>query len=88
MTVSLALRNDPRITVEPVDRVQAVAKRAGYVPDPHVAELMGRLRSGRRGAGAVVVAFLDFVHAHDGKPGSPPSRRFRAGAEARDAARL
>lgn len=29
------------------------------------------------------MAFLDFVHAHDGKPGSPPSRRFRAGAEAR-----
>ena len=46
VTVSLALRNDPRITVETRDRVQALAKRAGYQPDPHVAELMGRLRTG------------------------------------------
>jgi DNA-binding LacI/PurR family transcriptional regulator len=83
VTVSLALRNDPRITAATRDRVQTVAKRAGYQPDPHVAELMGRLRTGRRGAGAVVVAFLDFVHAHYGNKGSPTSRRFFTGAEAR-----
>ncbi len=83
VTVSLALRNDPRITAGKRDQVQALARRVGYQPDPHVAELMGRLRTGRRGAGAVVVAFLDFVHAHYGRKGSPTSRRFFAGAEAR-----
>ncbi len=85
VTVSLALRNDPRITPATRRRVQAVAKRAGYQPDPHVAELMGRLRAGRRHAGAVVLAYLDFVHAHYGAKGSPTARRFHAGAAARAA---
>jgi DNA-binding LacI/PurR family transcriptional regulator len=85
VTVSLALRNDPRISTPTRNLVRAVAKRANYRPDPHVAELMGRLRSGRRGAGTVTIAFVDFVHAHYGVKGSPTARRFFSGSEARAA---
>lgn len=85
VTVSLALRNDPRITAKTGDRVRALARRAGYQPDPQMAELLGRMRAGRRGPGTVAVAFLDFVHAHYGAQGSPTTRRFLAGAEARAA---
>ncbi|MBC7368351.1 MAG: hypothetical protein H7343_16335 [Undibacterium sp.] len=48
-----------------------------------MAELMGRLRAGRRRAAAVLLAYLDFVHARYGVKGSPTARRFHAGAAAR-----
>lgn len=83
VTVSLALRNDPRISAATARRVRAIAKRAGYEPDPHVAELMGRLRLGRQGVAAPVIAWLGFVHAVYGAKGSPLERRLFRGAETR-----
>ncbi len=85
VTVSLALRNDPRISAATARKVRAIAKRAGYEPDPRVAELMGRLRLGRQGAAAQVIAYLNFVHPVFGAAGSPLARRLFAGAEARAA---
>jgi LacI family transcriptional regulator len=43
-TVSLALRNDPRISPATKRKVFAAARRLGYRPDPHLAELMDLLR--------------------------------------------
>ncbi len=41
-TVSLALRNDPRITVPTRERVQAAAAALGYKPDPILSALVAR----------------------------------------------
>lgn len=50
MTVSLALRNHPRIPVATRTRVQEAADRLGYRPDPEVAKLMHHLRVRRKPA--------------------------------------
>lgn len=42
---SMALRNHPRIGADTRRRVQAVAKKLGYKPDPHLSRLMWYLRS-------------------------------------------
>ena len=44
-TVSLALRNDPRIRESTRRRIQALAKKMGYRANPMVALVMGQLRS-------------------------------------------
>ena len=44
-TVSLALRNDPRIRESTRSRIQALAKKMGYRANPMVALVMGQLRS-------------------------------------------
>jgi DNA-binding LacI/PurR family transcriptional regulator len=48
MTVSLALRNHPRIPATTRLRVQRAADKLGYRPDPHVAKLMHHLRVRRK----------------------------------------
>ena len=44
MTVSRALRNNPRITPEVRSKVHKVALKLGYRPDPQVVKLMNHLR--------------------------------------------
>jgi len=46
-TVSLALRNHPRISVKTRDKVKRIATALGYRPDPQVAKLMYLLRTNR-----------------------------------------
>lgn len=48
MTVSLALRNNPRIPVATRNEIQRLADKLGYCPDPQVAKLMHHLRLGRQ----------------------------------------
>jgi DNA-binding LacI/PurR family transcriptional regulator len=48
MTVSLALRNHPRIPETTRLRIQGLASTLGYRPDPHVTKLMQHLRAGRK----------------------------------------
>ncbi len=83
VTVSLALRHDPRITAATTKRVQAIARRIGYVPDPHLAELMERLRLGRSGTAPSAIGYLSFVHPQYGRKDSPTARRFFRGAQLR-----
>jgi DNA-binding LacI/PurR family transcriptional regulator len=45
--VSLALRGDPKISPATQRRVQQIALRAGYRPDPEISRLMHHLRSRR-----------------------------------------
>ena len=46
-TVSLALRNDPRLREETRKRIQRIAAEMGYRPNAVVANLMAQLRAGR-----------------------------------------
>lgn len=57
-TVSLALRNDPRIAVETRERVHAAAAKLGYRPDPHLSQLMGYLREGVASQATSVIGML------------------------------
>jgi DNA-binding LacI/PurR family transcriptional regulator len=43
-TVSMAMRNDPRISPKTRQKVQRIARKLGYRPDPEVAKLMHHLR--------------------------------------------
>lgn len=43
MTVSLALRNHPRIPIDTRERIRQVAEKLGYRPDPQVSKLMAYL---------------------------------------------
>ena len=47
MTVSYALRNSPQVSAEERQRIQAIAERMGYRPDPLLTHLMQHLRSQR-----------------------------------------
>ena len=58
-TVSLALRDDPSIPKTTRDRIQTLAKRMNYQPNPYLSRLLAetaRTRHGNRGA---VIAYLD-----------------------------
>jgi LacI family transcriptional regulator len=49
-TVSMALRNHPRLPAATKERIQALAKELGYVPDPYLRALVSyrtKLRTGR-----------------------------------------
>ncbi len=46
-TVSLALRNDPRLLEETRQRIQVIAEKLGYRANPTVAALMAQLRASR-----------------------------------------
>lgn len=56
-TVSLALRNDPRITPATAAKVRAAVEKLGYRPNPMVAALMTSMRAGRRKDRALTLAF-------------------------------
>lgn len=58
MTVSLALRNHPRIPETTQQRIQKVAKRLGYRSNPMVASLMTHIRSSRPVPYQANLAFL------------------------------
>jgi DNA-binding LacI/PurR family transcriptional regulator len=65
-TVSLSLANNPRIPDVTRRRVQEVAKRLGYRPNPYVAALMRARRRGRAPADRPTLALingLDSIHA-------------------------
>lgn len=47
MTVSLALRDHPRIPAATRERIRAIARKLGYRPDPEVSKLMAYLRRAR-----------------------------------------
>lgn len=60
--VSLALRNHPSIPPDTCARVQAIAQKLGYRPDPEIAKLMAYLRQGKLRRR---VSSLALLHNHD-----------------------
>lgn len=57
-TVSMALRNHPRISTETRQRILALAEEKGYTPDPLVSTLMNQLRTARHGRSVERLAYL------------------------------
>jgi DNA-binding LacI/PurR family transcriptional regulator len=57
-TVSLALRNHPRITRATRERILAIAHKAGYTKDPLISTLMTQLRSSRKARSVEKLAML------------------------------
>ncbi len=58
-TVSLALRNDPRLKPETCARVQKIAEEMGYRSNPTVAHLMAQLRTSRKQQFQGTIALLN-----------------------------
>lgn len=81
-TVSLALRNDARLPEETRKRIQAVAQKLGYTPNPLVSLLMARVR--RRNAGyRGTLGYLHTVPKGTPKLTGRVHRNFLAGARRR-----
>lgn len=57
-TVSLALRNHPRISQATRERIGEIARKAGYTRDPLVSTLMTQLRSSRKSRTTEKLALL------------------------------
>jgi DNA-binding LacI/PurR family transcriptional regulator len=60
-TVSYALRNHPKINPATRERVQAIARKLGYRPNPRVASLMAHIRRAHTRAAGERLAFV-WVH--------------------------
>ena len=82
-TVSLALRNSPRITSVLRKRVQREARKAGYFSDPTVSSLMARLRTIRTSAVRETLGLVTAWPTRHGWRDAPNHARFLAGAERR-----
>lgn len=59
-TVSRALRNDSQVSVEQRERIQAIAKKLGYRPNPYVAAFTAQVRHYRRSPQGAVIACVNF----------------------------
>jgi len=79
MTVSLALRDNPRISAPTRERVKRIAGELGYHPDPELSRLMNHLRSSRTARGKIGVAIVDF-YPTSGYPENVYNERIRLGA--------
>jgi LacI family transcriptional regulator len=62
MTASYAMRNHPKIPPVTRNRVQRVARRIGYIPNPEISRLMHLLRARRMTSFQATLAFLSFHH--------------------------
>ena len=78
-TTSYSLRNDRRIPRATADRVQAVAKRLGYRPNPRVSALMAHIRQAQPVTVGERIAFLWI----DAPPGERPYQKVFDGARER-----
>lgn len=59
MTVSMALRDHPRVAPETRDRIKRIAAEQGYTPDPNLTELMRYLRKRDISKEEPVIAILN-----------------------------
>lgn len=85
-TVSMALRNHPRIPASTRSRVQAIATRLGWKPNPLLAEVMTAIRAGQPSADRVTLAWITGHPKRDDWQKVPFFRRCFEGARSRAAA--
>src|SRR4051812_20143656 len=81
-TVSLALRNHVRLPAETRQRIQAVAEKLGYSPNPLISLLMARVRR-RNASYRGTLAYVHTVAANHPRLGGYVHRNFVAGARRR-----
>lgn len=88
-TVSLSLRNEPRISVAMRETITAIARELGYEPNPYVSALMRSRRSGRPVSDRPLLAFVCALEHPDAwrNAVSPTRRQIREGAFRRAAER-
>lgn len=79
MTVSMALRDHPRVAPETRERIKKIAARQGYTPDPNLIQLMGYLRKRDISKEEPVIALLN-GQRRPIKELSPEARLIRKGA--------
>lgn len=84
--VSMALRNHPRIPVATRQRIQSIAEKLGWRPNPLLAEAMSAIRAGQPPAERVTLAYITAHPKRDGWRRVPFFRRCHEGASARAAA--
>lgn len=82
MTVSLALRDDPSIPIATRRRVRKLARFLGYRPDPHIAQLMEKIRARKvRHKEAHVIAYLTAYENRFEWKKLPTARMYFEGAQ-------
>lgn len=79
MTVSMALRDHPRVAPETRERIKEIAARQGYTPDPNLTQLMGYLRKRDISREEPVIALLNGNRCPL-KDFSPDAKLIREGA--------
>lgn len=84
MTVSLSLRNNPKISEQTRNRIRLAAEKMGYKPDPEIARLMTRLHHSRYADDAPPMAIVDLsLQSQTGKTSNLYGDRVRQGARKR-----
>lgn len=81
-TVSLSLSNHPRIPLATRERIQAIARKLGYWPNPYISTLMRMRRQGRPLKERPVLALVCALPTADGwrTHAAPTIRHLREGA--------
>lgn len=78
-TVSLALRNHASIPERTCRRIQKLADRLGYRPDPNLARLMAHVRQSRRVTSTATIGFLTAYEVKSPWRANPYLRRIYDG---------
>lgn len=86
MTVSLALRDHPKISAATRERIRALAAKMGYRPNPLVQTLMASLRSTRPAQYHSTIAWITAFPTRDGWSRHWVHKHYHQGAVARAAA--
>lgn len=81
--VSMALRNHPRIPEATRKRIQDIANKLGWKPNPLLAEAMSAIRAGQPPVDRVTLAWVTTEKRRDGWKDSPFDSRAYEGAAAR-----
>src|ERR1041385_6353295 len=81
-TVSMSLANNPRIPVATRERIQAIARRLGYHPNPYVSTLMRIRRQGKPLKDKPALALVCALNTADGWRNHPPPQSLRLDADA------
>lgn len=84
-TVSLALRNDPRLRAETRKRIQEIARKMKYRPNPTVANLMAQLRASQTPKYQAAVACINAARDRNILRTVGTFRQWMKGCEARAA---
>lgn len=74
-TVSMALKNHPRVSEQTRNRIRRLAEKHGYSRDPLLSSLMNQLRAGRRQREVETLGIINYWDTPEG------DRRFAFGAE-------
>jgi DNA-binding LacI/PurR family transcriptional regulator len=82
-TVSLALRNHPEVSAKTRTRIQAIAQRLGYAPDPYLSGLSAYRKTRRPAKFQASLAWLSNYPAGESWKNFPAFRGYFEGATAR-----